>query len=98
MKNPHIDPSHLQLVEQRGASWISRLIIDIIHLLRSKFDNSMNYIIAGDLNRLKIDRILDSYGPLKQIVTSAARKSAILECIITDLHTLYQAPETLEPL
>ena len=50
------------------------------------------------MNRLKIDRILDSYGPLKQIVTSATRKSTILECTITDLHTLYQAPETLEPL
>ena len=73
-------------------------IIEAIHLLRSKFDNSINYIIAGDLNRLKIDRILDSYGPLKQIVTSATRKSAILEYIITDLHTLYQAPVSLEPL
>ena len=73
-------------------------IIDTIHMLRAKFDNSINFLIAGDLNRLKIDRILDSYGCLKQIVTKATRNSAILENIISDLHTLYQAPESLAPL
>ena len=73
-------------------------IIDTIHLLRAKYDNKINYLIAGDVNRLKIDQILDSYGPLRQIITSATRNSAILENIITDLHTLYQAPECLPPL
>ena len=73
-------------------------IIDTIHLLRSQYDNRINYLIGGDVNRLKIDRILDSYGPLSQVITSATRKSAILECIITDLHTLYQTPECLPPL
>ena len=73
-------------------------IIDTIHLLRAQYDNKINYLIAGDLNRLKIDQILDSYGPLRQIISSATRKSAILENIITDLHTLYQGPECLPPL
>ena len=73
-------------------------IIESIHLLRSQFDNRINYIISGDLNRVKIDRILDSYGQLRQIITSASRKSAILENIITDLHTMYQQPECLPPL
>ena len=73
-------------------------IIDTIHLLRAQYDNKINYLIAGDVNRLKIDQILDSYGPLRQIITSATRNSAILENIITDLHTLYQAPECLPPL
>ena len=61
-------------------------IIDTVHLLRAQYDNKINYLIAGDLNRLKIDQILDSYGPLRQIISSATRKSAILENIITDLH------------
>ena len=46
-------------------------IIDTIHLLRSQYDNRINYLIGGDLNRLKIDRILESYGSLRQIITSA---------------------------
>ena len=73
-------------------------IIDTIHLLRSQFDNRVNYLIGGDLNRLKIDRILESYRPLRQIITSATRQSAILENVITDLHTMYQTPQCLPPL
>ena len=73
-------------------------VIETIHLLRAQYDNNINYLIGGDLNRLKIDRILDSYAPLRQIIASGTRKSAILENIITDLHTLYQAPECLPPL
>ena len=73
-------------------------LIDTIHLLRSKYDNRINYLIGGDLNHLKIDRVLESYGPLRQIITSATRQSAILENIITDLHTMYQPPECLAPL
>ena len=33
-------------------------IIDTIHLLRAKYDNRINYLIVGDLNKLKIDKIL----------------------------------------
>ena len=73
-------------------------IIDTIHLLRAKYDNKINYVIGGDLNQLKIDRILDAYGPLRQVITFPSRKSAILEKLITDLHTMYQPPECLPPL
>ena len=54
-------------------------IIDTIHLLRAQYDNRINYLIAGDLNRVKVDKILDSYGPLRQIITASTRKSAILD-------------------
>ena len=73
-------------------------IIDTIHLLRAKYDNRINYIIGGDLNKLKIDKILESYGPLRQIITDPTRQSAILENIITDLHSWYQPPQCLPPL
>ena len=73
-------------------------IIDTIHLLRARYDNQINYIIGGDLNKLKIDKILDAYGPLRQIITDPTRYSATLENIITDLHTLYQVPQCLPPL
>ena len=71
-------------------------IIDTIHLLRAKYDNRINYLIGGDLNKLKIDKILESYGPLRQIITEGKRQSAILENIITDctpgisLHNVYR--------
>ena len=73
-------------------------IVDTIHLLRAKYDNKINYLIGGDLNRLNINKILDSYGPLRQIISVPTRHSATLENIITDLHTLYQQPECLPPL
>ena len=73
-------------------------IIETIHLLRARFDNRINYLIGGDLNRLKVDKILDSYNPLSQIITEPTRYSATLENIITDLHSLYQQPQCLAPL
>ena len=73
-------------------------IIDTIHLLRAQYDNRVNYLIGGDLNQLKIDRILDAYGSLRQIISFGTRKSAILEKIITDLHTLFQPPRCLPPI
>ena len=76
-------------------------IMDTIHLLRSQYDNDINFLIGGDLNRLaisRISRILDSFAPLRQIVTSATRNSAVLDIIITDLHSYYQAPDSVNPL
>ena len=73
-------------------------IIDTIHLLRSQYDNKINVLVGGDVNKVKIDRILECYGPLRQIITTATRQSAILENVITDLHTMYQQPECLPPL
>ena len=55
-------------------------------------------LIGGDVNKVKIDRILECYGPPRQIITTATRQSAILENVITDCHTMYQQPECLPPL
>ena len=73
-------------------------IIDTIHLLRTQYDNKLNVLIGGDVNKVKIDRILECYGPPRQIITTATRQSAILENVITDCHTMYQQPECLPPL
>ena len=43
------------------------IIIENIHLLRSKFSNEIHFLLGGDLNRLKMELILDSYGALKQL-------------------------------
>ena len=73
-------------------------IIETIHVLRAKYDNDINYIISGDFNRTPISDILDSYGALKSILSVPTRKSATLEIILTDLHTLFHPPTTLPPL
>ena len=42
----------------------------------------------GDFNCLEISEILDSYGAQKQIISGLTRKTATLEIILMDLHTL----------
>ena len=73
-------------------------IIESIHILRSKYDNEIHFLLGGDLNRVNINPILDSYGALKQVISTGTRKGATLENIITDLHTFYHPPTTLAPL
>ena len=73
-------------------------IIQSLHYLRSLHDNEVSFLIGGDLNKLKIEPILDSYGALKQLISVPTRKSATLENIITDLCNIYHPPTTLPPL
>ena len=73
-------------------------VIETIHCLRSKYDNEVNFLIGGDFNRLDISSILNAYGALKQSVSVPTRKGAILEIVLSDLHTIYHPPTTLAPL
>ena len=73
-------------------------LIETIHLLRSKYDNDVSYFISGDFNRLDINDILDCYGGLAQVVSIPNRKTATLQLILTDLHTMYHPPTTMPPL
>lgn len=69
-------------------------------LLNKKFGKGLHWIIAGDYNELKIQRILDMSPSLKQVVTEPTRFNppAILDQIITSLSYFYQAPEIQPPL
>jgi hypothetical protein len=73
-------------------------IVESIHMLRAQYDNHINFCIGGDFNHLDTTEILDSYGALQQIISVPTRKSATLEILLTDLHTLYHPPTTLPPL
>ena len=73
-------------------------IIQSIHILRAKYDNQLNFLLGGDFNRVDINDILDSYGALKSIISVSTRKSATLEILLTDLHTMFHPPTTLPPL
>ena len=66
--------------------------------MRSRYDNYINFLLGGDLNRIKIDRILDSYGALKQVISVPTRNTSVLENVITDLHSFYNPPTSLTPL
>ena len=73
-------------------------IIYAIHYLRSIYDNDVSFLIGGDLNRIDIEPILDSYGALHQAISVPTRKNATLTNIITDLCPLFHPPTTLPPL
>ena len=73
-------------------------IIETIHVLRSKFDNQVNFLLGGDFNRLNIGNILDAYWALNQLVSVPTRQGATLEIVLSDLHSLYHPPTTLPPL
>ena len=77
-------------------------IIQAIHCVRSQYDNQVNFMIAGDFNRTDYSDILDSYGALHQCVTVGTRQASMdnasLTVILSDLHTHYHPPTTLNPL
>ena len=75
-------------------------ISESYNILKAKFGENVGFILAGDLNRLKIGPILNLSPDLKQVVCTITRRNpdAILDKIITNLHMFYHHPFTLEPL
>ena len=72
-------------------------IIQSIHVIRARYDNNVNFILAGDVNRTNYQDVLDSYGALKQCVTVGTRKEATLEIILSDLTNLSHPPTVFGP-
>ena len=66
--------------------------------MSSKFTNGLYFLICGDMNDLKLDPILNLSPQLKQIVDKPTRGSAMLDPVITDLHSYYQKPLIEAPL
>ena len=73
-------------------------ITQAIHIIRSRYDNKVNFILGGDVNRVDYGDVLNSYGALKQCVTVGTRKQATLEIILSDLLNLYHPPTVIGPL
>ena len=72
-------------------------IAETYHLLSSKYQDGLHFILAGDTNDLKLDPILNLSPNLKQVVTCPTRKDKILDPIITTLAKFYQTPMCLPP-
>ena len=75
-------------------------IAESYHVLKSKYQNGLFFILAGDTNQLKLDLIRNLSPNLKQVVDSPTRlnPAQILDPIITDLSKYYQTPVILPPL
>ena len=73
-------------------------IIETLHYARSLYNNDIHFLFGGDFNRLDISEILNSYGALKQFVSTPTRKNALLEILLTDLHPVFHPPTTIAPL
>eukprot|EP00057_Strongylocentrotus_purpuratus_P014188 XP_011668662.1 PREDICTED: RNA-directed DNA polymerase from mobile element jockey-like [Strongylocentrotus purpuratus] len=71
---------------------ISQAIDDIL----AKFQQA-GIIILGDVNRLNLSQLTNGHG-LKQVVDKATRKDAILDKILTNMHSLYSSIELMSPV
>ena len=74
------------------------------NILSTKFQKGLNFIIAGDKNKLNLTPIINLSPNLAQIVKSPTRRDpvtfveALLDPVITSLETYYQTPTCLPPL
>ena len=75
-------------------------IAETFHFLSSKYGSELQFIIAGDTNRLNLSPILNLSPNLKQVVQTPTRlkPEAILDPIITTLWKYYQQPVTKPPI
>ena len=70
------------------------------HTLLARYGDGLQFIIAGDYNRLNIKPILDMSPSLSQVVKVVTRRNpdAILDKIVTTLEKFYLPPYSLPPL
>ena len=77
-------------------------ISDTFNFLSTKYQKGLHWILAGDINEMKLDSILSLHPTMKQVVTKRTRLRSkppgILDPIITTLSNYYQMPEVLPPL
>ena len=75
-------------------------IAESYHLLTAKYGSQLQFIIAGDTNRLNLSPILALSPHFKQAVTVPTRLNpdAILDIIITSMSRYYQVPVTKPPI
>ena len=77
-------------------------ICDTYNLLSSQYSEGTHWIIAGDVNELKIDSILSLHHKMSQVVDFKTRPKSnsdkIHDPVITTLSSMYQKPIPLPPL
>ena len=84
--------------QSRKKSKLIDHIYSVFNQMTIKHGPNLHWIIAGDTNDLKVEKIIQISEQFKQVVTKATRGDKILDPIITSLHNFYQAPEVIAPL
>ena len=74
-------------------------ISEVYQILGKKYKKGLHWIISGDFNELNDRKILEISPSLKQVVTEPTRLNppAILDKIITTLHTFLSSSRNLTP-
>ena len=70
------------------------------HILCTKYNKGLHFILAADSNDLKLDNILSLSPQMRQMVSGVTRLNPpkMIDPIITTLHTYYQEPIIFPPL
>ena len=68
-----------------------------LQMLTTKYEKCAIFV-GGDKNKMDISSILNSNLKLKQIVTSATRKHEILDVLITNMFSYFNAPIIIPPV
>ena len=67
-------------------------IAETYHMLNSKYQDGLHFILSGNTNDLKLDTILSLSPNMKQVVNCPTRNTKILDPIITTLSKYFQSP------
>ena len=99
IKNIAVASVYYSSTQTRKSDFLDH-IAQSYNLLCAKYGSDLKFIIAGDLNKLKIGPILSLSPDLHQVVQIPTRRNpdAILDQIITNLQMYFHPPSTLEPL
>ena len=75
-------------------------IAETYHFLMAKYGKGLQFIIAGDTNRLNLSPILNLSPSLRQVVRVPTRLNpdAMLDPVITTMRKLYSSPITKPPI
>ena len=86
--------------DSRKKSLLLDHISDAFNILNKKYGRGLYFVIAGDSNDLRLETILSLSPNFRQIVKDWTRLDppALLDPILTILHSCYQVPECLDPL
>ena len=66
--------------------------------MRAVYNNEVHFCFGGDFNRVDYSEVLESYCALQNVLQVPTRQGAKLEVLITDLHSWYHPPTTMDPL
>jgi hypothetical protein len=86
-------PPDKSMQEQRD---LVAYLVETLDLVRNTYPEC-GIVLLGDFNNLDISDLLSCHD-LSQVVTTPTRGSAILDLVITNIHSFYDIPTTIAPL